>query len=62
MALLLVYLAKLPYEVIPAAFILDSVYYFGESFWAKHLLLIFSLLLIIIALFLNKKIHWNKII
>lgn len=62
MALLFVYLAKLPYEVMLAGFILDSVYYFGDSFWMKHLLFIFSLILIIIALFLNKKIHWNKII
>jgi hypothetical protein len=62
MALLYVYLAKLPYEIILAGIILDSVYYFGESFWAKHILIIFSLLLVAIAFFLSKKIHWRKII
>jgi len=62
MALFFVYLAKLPYELILAGFILDLVYYFGDGFWAKHLLTTFSLLLIMTALFLSKGIHWRKII
>ncbi|MFH0804262.1 MAG: hypothetical protein V1896_01520 [Candidatus Zambryskibacteria bacterium] len=62
MALLFVYLAKLPYEIILAGFILDMVYYFGDGFFAKHLLTLFSLLLIIAAFFLSKRIHWRKII
>ncbi len=61
-ALLFVYLAKLPYEVILAGFILDSVYYFGDGFYSQHLLTIFSLFLIIISFFLSKRIHWRKII
>jgi hypothetical protein len=62
LALLSVYLIKLPFEIIVAGLILDSVYYFGDGFFVKHLLALFSLLLIIIALFLNNKIHWRKII
>ncbi len=62
MALLFVYLAKLPYELIIAGIILDSVYYFGGSFLAEHLLTIFSALLLIIAFFLSKRIHWQKVI
>ena len=62
MALLYVYLAKLPYEMILAGIILDSVYYFGDNFLAKHPLTLFSLLLIIIAFFLSKRIHWQKVI
>ena len=62
MALLLVYLVKLPYEIILVGFILDLFYYFGDSFLAKHLLTLFSLLLIMIAWFLSEKIHWRKVI
>lgn len=62
MAILLVYLAKLPYEMIVAGAVLDSVYYFGDSLLLKNCLVIFSSLLIIGALFLNDKIHWRKII
>lgn len=61
MALLAVYLIKLPYEIILAGFILDIVYYFGDGFLAKHLLTIFSLILIVLAFFLSKKIHWRKV-
>jgi hypothetical protein len=62
LALLAVYLIKLPFEIIVAGFILDSVYYFGEGFVDKHLLTLFSFLLMILALFLNNKIYWRKII
>jgi len=62
MALLFVYLTKLPYEVILAGFILDSVYYFGDGFLVQHLLAIFSLILIILAFFLSRRIHWLKTI
>jgi hypothetical protein len=62
MALLYVYLAKLPYELILAGFLLDLVYYFGDGFLFQYPLTLFSLLLLIIALFLSKRIHWNKVI
>ena len=62
LALLAVYLIKLPYEIIVVGFILDSVYYFGDGFWAKHPLTIFSFLVIAVALFLNNKVEWRKII
>lgn len=62
MAMLFVYLAKFPYEIILMGFIFDSVYYFGNEFTAKYPLTIFSFLLIIIALLLNKNIHWPKVI
>ncbi|OHB07837.1 MAG: hypothetical protein A3I19_02765 [Candidatus Zambryskibacteria bacterium RIFCSPLOWO2_02_FULL_38_13] len=61
-ALLFIYLAKLPYEVIIAGFILDSVYYFGNGFFARYPLTIFSLTFIVITFFLSKKIHWSEII
>jgi len=62
MALLFVYLVKLPYEIILAGLLLDILYYFGDSFGAKYFLTIYSSLLILLALFLNKKIHWSKTI
>lgn len=62
MAILCVYLAKLPYEIMVAGSILDSVFYFGNGMIVKHQLVIFASLLIIIALFLNNKIHWTKTI
>jgi hypothetical protein len=62
MALLFIFLAKLPYELILAGFILDMVYYFGNGFFAQHLLTIFSLLLLLIAFFVSKRVHWPKII
>lgn len=62
LALLAVYLIKLPYEIILAGFLLDLFYYFGEGFWRGHILSIFSLVLIALALFLSQKIHWRKVI
>ncbi|KKP56105.1 MAG: hypothetical protein UR80_C0035G0003 [Parcubacteria group bacterium GW2011_GWB1_35_5] len=62
MALFFVYATKLPYEVILAGFFLDSLYYFGDGFFFEHLLTIFSLVLIALALFLSKMIYWRKII
>lgn len=62
MTLLFVYLAKLPYEIILAGFLLDLVYYFGDGFITKHLLTLFSILLIIAAFFLSKRIHWSRVI
>jgi len=62
MALLYVYLAKLPLEIIFAGFMLDAVYYFGDGFFIRHLLTIFSIILIILAWFLSEKIHWRKTI
>jgi hypothetical protein len=62
LALLAVFLARLPYEIILAGFILDSFYYFGNGFLNQHLLTLFSIVLIILAWFLSKKIYWRKII
>lgn len=60
LTILAVYLAKLPYEIILAGAILDTVYYFGDSFLFEYQLTIFATLLIILALFLGDKIHWDK--
>jgi len=62
MALLYVYLARLPYEIILVGILFDNLYYFGDSVWQKYPLTIFSGLLIIIAMFLYKRIHWSKVI
>lgn len=62
MALLYVYLAKLPYEMIVAGAMLDIAYYFGDGFFISHSLAIFSFILILIALFLNERIHWRNVI
>jgi len=62
MALLCVYLVKLPYEIVLAGFLLDSLYYFGEGFLLSHLLTIFSLALILFAFLLSKVIHWRKVV
>lgn len=60
LAMLLVYLAKLPYEVILAGAILDTVYYFGDNFLSRHQLTFFAILLLMVALFLSDKVDWNK--
>lgn len=60
MAILFVYLAKTPFELIVAGAILDATYYFGDGILVRNQLAIFSTILIIIALFLNKRIHWQK--
>jgi hypothetical protein len=62
MALLFVYLAKLPYELIIAGFLLDTVYYFGDGFLFQYPLTLFSILILIIALFVSQRIHWQKVI
>ena len=62
MAILFVYLAKVPYELVVAGAILDAVYYFGESFWWQNQLTLFSLILIFLALFFRNKIHWQSVI
>lgn len=62
MALLYVYLAKLPYEILVVSIILDSMYYFGEGVVSSHRLLIFSILLLAIALFLKDRVYWRKVI
>lgn len=62
MALLAVYLIRLPYEIILAGLMLDSLYYFGNGFLNQHILTLFSVALIALALFLSKRIHWRKII
>jgi len=61
LAILAVYLAKLPYEIIIAGLILDLVYYFGDGFIAKYFFTLFSLLLIVLALFLNSRIYWRRV-
>lgn len=62
MALLAVYLIRLPYEIIIAGFIFDSIYYFGSGWLAEYPLTVFSFLLVVTATFLSKKIYWRKII
>lgn len=59
-AILGVYLIKLPYEIILAGVLLDSVYYFGDSFLARFKLTLFAFIIILIALFLSEKIDWHK--
>lgn len=62
MALLYVYLAKLPYELVVAGFILDLAYYFGDNFLLRYPLTLFSAFLLLAAFLLGKRIHWRKII
>lgn len=62
LAVLFIYLAKAPYELIIAGAILDSIYYFGQNIFMNNLLTLFSVGLILVALFLDSKIHWRAII
>ena len=62
LGVLFIYLAKVPYEIIVVAGILDSVYYFGDGLISKNRLLIFALVLILVALFLKDRVHWQKVI
>lgn len=61
-AIIFVFLAKMPVELVLAGFMLDMIYYFGEGFIYSHLLTVFSASLIVIAFFLNKVIRWPKMI
>jgi hypothetical protein len=60
LALLYVYLVKLPYEIIPIGFLFDNFYYFGSGAFDGHPLTIFTFVLMMIALFLEDKIDWVK--
>lgn len=62
LTILSVYLFGAPYEVILAAVILDSFYYFGSSWLLKFPLTIFSLILISLALFLRERIKLGKLL
>ena len=57
LAILLVYLAKQPYEIIVAGAILDSLYYFGDGLLIEHSLTLFAFGLILLAWFLGDRIH-----
>lgn len=60
--LIFVYLNKFPFEIIFAGIILDSIYYYGDGILAQNRMLIFSALVLLAVWFLDKKIHWAKII
>lgn len=62
MSILYIYLAKLPYELVVAGAILDSVYYFGENFMVKNQFTLFAVFLILVALFLKDKVNWKEVI
>lgn len=58
--LISIYLIKLSYEIILAAAILDSFYYFGDNFWYSHRLTLAAFFAILIALFLSDKLNWQR--
>ncbi len=60
LAILYVFWAKNPYELIIAGGIMDTVYYFGESFFWEHFLALFSFVAILISVFLQGEIQWEK--
>ncbi len=60
LALIYVYLAKLPYEIIIFAALLDNIYYFGDGFLRDNMFSLFSILLILIAFFLGVRINWQR--
>jgi hypothetical protein len=55
-------IAKLPYEIVLAGFILDVVYYFGDGFIRDYALTLFSLILVLLVWFLDSRIYWRKFI
>jgi len=57
-----VYLAKLPYEIVLAGFLLDINYYFAPGIFWGHPLTFISILFICVAWYLDKKIIWRKVI
>lgn len=62
LSIIYVFLVKLPYEIIILGLVFDSTYYFGGNFVSMYRMTILSLLLIGLALFLNERIRWNKVI
>jgi membrane protein YdbS with pleckstrin-like domain len=58
--LISIYLIKLPYEIILAAAILDSLYYFGDSFWSNYKLTLVAFFAILVALFLSDRLNWQR--
>lgn len=59
-ALVYVYLAKFPYEIILAGLMLDTLYYFGEGFIWRHPLALSASALIVLAFFVDKAVRWQK--
>lgn len=60
LALIYVYLAKLPYEIIIFSALLDNIYYFGDGFVKDNMFSLFSILLILIAFFLGSRLNWQR--
>ncbi len=59
-SLLFVYLSKKPYEIIFSGALLDSFYYFGNSFLSSNRLSFFSMSLILFTFLLDEEIRWEK--
>lgn len=60
LSIFFIYLSKTPYELILAGAILDRAYYFGEGFLRANILLIFSFLAVLAAIFLSGRIQWQR--
>lgn len=62
LALLYAYLSKTPYELLLMGFMLDYLYYFGDGFVASNRLAVFSLVVVLVSVFLSDKLEWKKVI
>jgi len=62
LALVYVCLAENPYETLLPGILLDNIFSFDGSILEKHFLTIFVLILILIALLLETRVDWKKIV
>lgn len=60
--LIYIYLVKIPYEVIFVGYILDSIYFFGDNFFLSYKLTIYSLICILLSVYIKDKIEWNEVV
>lgn len=60
LAVIYAYSAKMPYELVLIGGVLDQAYYIGGGFFFEHVFLIFSVFLLIMSVFLEKKFQWKK--
>ncbi len=62
LAILYAYLSKTPYELLVIGFMLDYLYYFGHGFVTSNRLVIFSLVVVLVSVFMSDKLEWKKVI
>lgn len=51
-----------PYELLFLGSLFDQFYYFGSGFWFDHILVFVGLLFILVALLIEDRVSWHKLL